>query len=91
MNYRERITIEPGKHSGKPCIRNLRGTVYDILDYLAAGMTPQEIVDDFPELELADIQASLAFAADRERHIAELSRKRRLRRNILTLPDGMEK
>ncbi|MFZ5595338.1 MAG: DUF433 domain-containing protein [Pseudomonadota bacterium] len=73
MNYRERITIEPGKRGGKPCIRGLRITVYDVLDYLAAGMTPQEIIDDFPELDLADIQASLAFAADRERHIAELS------------------
>lgn len=72
MNYRDRISMEPGKRGGKPCIRGLRITVYDVLDQLAAGMTPQEIVDDFPELELADIQACLAFAADRERHIGEL-------------------
>lgn len=72
MHYRDRISIEPGKRGGKPCIRGLRITVYDVLDQLAAGMTPQEIVDDFPELELADIQACLAFAADRERHIGEL-------------------
>ena len=72
MNYRDRITIEPGKRGGKPCIRGLRVTVYDVLEYLASGMTSQEIVDDFPELELDDIHACLAFAADRERHIGEL-------------------
>jgi len=72
MNYRDRITIEPGKRGGKPCIRGLRVTVYDVLEYLASGMTPQEIIDDFPELELDDIHACLAFAADRERHIGEL-------------------
>lgn len=72
MNYRDRISIEPGKRGGKPCIRGLRITVYDVLDQLAAGMTPQEIVDDFPELELADIQACLAFAADRERNVGDL-------------------
>lgn len=72
MTYRDRITIEPGKRGGKPCIRGLRITVYDVLDQLASGMSAQEIVDDFPELELADIQACLAFAADRERHIGEL-------------------
>ena len=72
MNYRDRISIEPGKRGGKPCIRGLRITVYDVLDQLAAGMTPQEMVDDFPELELADIQACLAFAADRERNIGDL-------------------
>jgi uncharacterized protein (DUF433 family) len=69
MNYRDRITIEPGKRSGKPCIRGLRITVYDILDYLAAGMSPEDIVKDFPELTLEDIRASLAFAADRERKL----------------------
>lgn len=67
MSYRERITIEPGKRGGKPCIRGLRITVYDILEYLAAGMTEQEILADFPDLEPEDIKASLAFAADRER------------------------
>ena len=72
MNYRDKITIEPGKRGGKPCIRGLRVTVYDVLEYLASGMTPQEIVDDFPELELDDVHACLAFAADRERHIGEL-------------------
>lgn len=69
MNYRERITIEPGKRGGKPCIRGLRITVYDILDYLASGMTEDEILRDFPDLERDDIRASLAFAADRERRL----------------------
>jgi len=66
MDYRERITIEPGKRSGKPCIRGLRITVYDILDYLAAGMSEDQILADFPDLEREDIRAALAFAADRE-------------------------
>jgi uncharacterized protein (DUF433 family) len=69
MDYRQRITIEPGKRSGKPCIRGLRITVYDVLDYLAAGMTDQEILGEFPDLELEDIRAVLAFAADRERRL----------------------
>jgi uncharacterized protein (DUF433 family) len=64
MDYRDRITIEPGKRGGKPCIRGMRITVYDILDYLASGMTETEIINDFPELEPEDIRASLAFAAD---------------------------
>lgn len=64
MNYRERITIEPDKRGGKPCIRGLRITVYDILEYLASGMSEAEILDDFPYLEPEDIRASLAFAAD---------------------------
>ena len=72
MNYRERITVEPGKRGGKPCIRGLRITVYDVLDQLSAGMTPEEIIEDFPELELEDIRACLGFAADRERRIAGL-------------------
>jgi uncharacterized protein (DUF433 family) len=72
MNYRKYITVEPGKRGGKPCIRGLRITVYDVLDQLAQGSKPEEIVEDFPELELDDIQACLAFAADRERHIGEL-------------------
>lgn len=67
MSYRERITIEPGKRGGKPCIRGLRITVHDILEYLAAGMTEQEILVDFPDLEPEDIKACLALAADRER------------------------
>ncbi len=72
-NYRNRINIEPGKRGGKPCIRGLRITVYDILDYLASGRAMQEILEDFPELELEDILASLAFAADRERNISEIT------------------
>ena len=67
LSYRDRITIEAGKCGGKPCIRGLRMTVYDVLDYLASGMTPQEIVDDFPDLDLEDITACLQYAADRER------------------------
>lgn len=70
MDYRSIITIEPGKRSGKPCIRGLRITVYDVLEYLASGMTADEIVADFPELTLEDIRAVLAFAADRERRLA---------------------
>lgn len=69
MDNRARITIEPGKRGGKPCIRGLRITVYDILEYLASGMTTEEILRDFPELEREDIQASLTFAADRERRL----------------------
>lgn len=67
MTYQERITIEPGKRSGKPCIRGMRITVYDVLSYLAAGMTYQEILEDFPYLVLEDILACLSYAADRER------------------------
>lgn len=67
MDYRERITIEPGKRSGKPCIRGLRITVYDVLGYLASGMTYDEVLADFPELEREDILACLGFAAERER------------------------
>jgi uncharacterized protein (DUF433 family) len=65
--WRSRITIEPGKRGGRPCIRGMRITVYDVLSYLAAGMTTQEILADFPYLTAEDIQASLAFAAERER------------------------
>lgn len=69
MDYSKIITIEPGKRSGKPCIRGLRITVQDILEYLAAGMTAEEILQDFSELTPADIKACLAFAADRERKL----------------------
>ena len=69
LNYQERITIEPGKRSGKPCIRGLRITVYDVLEYLAGGMTEDEILADFSELTREDIKACLAFAADRERKL----------------------
>lgn len=69
MSYRERITIEPGKRGGRPCIRGMRITVSDVLSYLAAGMTVAEILDDFPYLTPEDIQACFAFAADRERRM----------------------
>lgn len=69
MEYHDRITVEPGKRGGKPCIRGLRITVYDVLEMLASGMSSEEILADFPELETADIQACLAFAADRERRL----------------------
>ena len=59
MAYTDRITIEPGKRGGKPCIRGMRMTVYDVLEYLASGMTQEEILDDFPYLEAADIRACL--------------------------------
>ena len=67
MDYQDIITIEPGKRSGKPCIRGMRITVYDILEYLAGGMTEGEILEDFSELTSEDIKACLAFAADREK------------------------
>ncbi|HEY0406439.1 MAG TPA: DUF433 domain-containing protein [Pyrinomonadaceae bacterium] len=67
MNYRNIITIEPGKRGGKPCIRGMRITVYDVLEYLASGMTQQEVLADFPYLTEEDIRASLAYAADREK------------------------
>ncbi len=66
MDYRERITIEQDKRGGKPCIRGLRITVYDILGYLASGMSEVEILEDFPDLQPEDIRASLAYAADFE-------------------------
>jgi uncharacterized protein (DUF433 family) len=72
MQYGERIGIEPGKRSGRPVIRGLRITVYDVLGWLADGMTQDEILQDFPELEKADIQACLAYAADRERRSSVL-------------------
>jgi uncharacterized protein (DUF433 family) len=65
-DYRDRITIEPGKRGGKPCIRGLRITVYDVLSYLASGMTTEEVLEDFPSLTREDILACLAYAADRE-------------------------
>jgi uncharacterized protein (DUF433 family) len=69
MSYRDVITIEPGKRGGKPCIRGMRITVYDVLEYLASGMSPQEILADFPYLTEEDIRACLAYAADREKHL----------------------
>lgn len=67
MDYRQIITIEPGKRGGKPCVRGMRITVYDVLGWLAAGMTQEEILADYPELTVEDIRACLAFAAERER------------------------
>lgn len=70
MDYREIITIEPGKRGGKPCIRGMRISVADVLGYLAAGMSEDEVLRDFPYLTREDIRACLAFAADRDRRIA---------------------
>jgi uncharacterized protein (DUF433 family) len=70
VDWRDFITFEAGKRSGKPCIRGMRITAYDVLEYLAGGMTPDQIVADFPELTHDDIRAVLAFAADRERRVA---------------------
>lgn len=75
MDYRQLITIEPGKRGGKPCVRGLRITVYDVLDYLASGMSEDEILRDFPDLTREDIKACLAFAADRERKLVSTSPK----------------
>ena len=71
-NYLERITIEPDKRSGQPCIRNMRITVKDVLEYMAGGMSREEILADFPYLEDDDITACLTFAAHREQYLAPL-------------------
>ena len=70
MSYRERIVIDPAVRSGKPCIKGTRITVYDILEYLAGGMSEDDILRDFPSLSQEDIRAALEFAADRERKLA---------------------
>ena len=67
MNYQNFITIEPNKRGGKPCVRGLRITVYEVLEYLASEMTEAEILDDFPDLTREDLKACIAYAADRER------------------------
>jgi uncharacterized protein (DUF433 family) len=72
VDYRKIITIEPDKRSGKPCIRGLRITVYDVLDYMASGMSEAQILADFPDLTAEDLRACLAFAADRERRFLSL-------------------
>ena len=72
MNYHEIITIEPDKRSGKPCIRGTRMTVTDVLEYLAGGMTHEELLAEFPDLTEEDIRACLAFAADHERKLSTL-------------------
>ncbi len=69
MNYRDYITIEPNKRGGKPCVRGLRITVYEVLEYLASDMTQEEILDDFPDLTREDLKACIAYAADRERRL----------------------
>lgn len=69
MNYQDIITIEPGKRGGRPCIRGMRIAVTDVLGWLAAGMTHEEILSDYPELKEEDIRACLAYAADRERRL----------------------
>ncbi|MGH8071524.1 MAG: DUF433 domain-containing protein [Candidatus Entotheonellia bacterium] len=69
MNYQDRMSIDPGKRRGKPCIRGMRITVYDVLESLASGMSTQEIIGDFPDLTQEDIRACLAFAADGERKL----------------------
>ena len=71
-DYSDIITIDPQKRGGKPCIRGLRITVYDVLEYLASGMSEEQILADFPDLQPQDIRASLAFAADRERRLVAL-------------------
>jgi uncharacterized protein (DUF433 family) len=70
MNFEDRISITPGVRSGKPCIKGTRITVYDVLEYLAGGMTEEQILVDFPDLTREDIRACLAFAAARERRLA---------------------
>jgi len=67
MNYKDFITVEPGKRGGKPCVRGLRITVYEVLEYLASEMTEDEILADFPDLTKEDLKACIAYAADRER------------------------
>lgn len=73
MDYRKYITIEADKRGGKPCIRGMRITVYDILEYLASGMSMEDILQDFPELTEEDIRACIAFAANRERELTKIS------------------
>ncbi len=69
MNYKDYITIDPTKRGGKPCVRGLRITVYEVLEYLASDMTEDEILADFPDLTREDLKACITFAADRERKL----------------------
>jgi uncharacterized protein (DUF433 family) len=73
MDYRKIITLEPGKRGGKPCIRGMRITVADVLGWLSAGMSHDEIREDYPEMTEEDIRACLAYAADRERRLVVAS------------------
>lgn len=70
MGWEERITVNPAVRSGKPCIKGTRITVYDLLEYLAEGMTEEQVLGDFPDLTREDIRASMAFAAARERRLS---------------------
>jgi len=72
MNYRDYITIEPNKRGGKPCVRGLRITVYEVLEYLASEATVEEILEDFPDLTRDDLKACIAFAADRESRLMQV-------------------
>lgn len=72
MDWKNLLTIDPEKRGGKPCIRGLRMTVYDVLEYLASGMSEADILKDFPDLTREDIRACLAFAADRERRLVSI-------------------
>lgn len=69
MDYRDYITIDPNKRGGKPCVRGLRITVYEVLEYLASDMTEAQILEDFSDLTRQDLKACIAFAADRERRL----------------------
>ena len=69
MNYRDYITIDPDKRGGKPCVRGLRITMYEVLEHLASDMTETQILEDFPDLTREDLKACIAFAADRERRL----------------------
>lgn len=73
VDYRKIITIEPGKRGGKPCIRGMRITVYDILSWLSSGMSTNEIIEEYPELQVEDILAALSYAADRERSLLRVA------------------
>ena len=68
MTYKDIITVDPNQRGGKPCIRGMRITVYEVLDYLASGMSIEDVLNDFPYLTIEDIRAVLAYAADREKH-----------------------
>jgi uncharacterized protein (DUF433 family) len=69
VNYRDHITMDPSKRGGKPCVRGLRITVYEVLEYLASDMSEEQILHDFPDLTHEDLKACIAFAADRERKL----------------------
>lgn len=73
VDYRKIITIEAGKRGGKPCIRGMRITVYDILSWLSSGMSTAEIIEEYPELQVEDILAALSYAADRERSLLRVA------------------